>query len=46
VERLVTDVKKAGCEWLHADYEPRLQPFYAGCGFRDTDAGLLWLGVA
>lgn len=42
VERLVSDVKDAGCEWLHVDYEPHLQSFYgASCGFRPTEAGLL-----
>ena len=45
VGRLVFDVKAAGCEWLHVDYEPHLQPFYGGCGFRDTAAGLLRLSV-
>jgi ribosomal protein S18 acetylase RimI-like enzyme len=32
-----------GLEWLHVDYEVRLQAFYSGCGFRKTEAGLLRL---
>lgn len=33
----------AGAGWLHVDYEPHLAGFYARCGFRPTDAGLLEL---
>lgn len=32
-----------GAEWLHVDYEPQLEPFYAGCGFRPSKAGLIRL---
>lgn len=32
-----------GAEWLHVDYEDDLGPFYRGCGFRPTPAGLLYL---
>jgi GNAT superfamily N-acetyltransferase len=28
-------------EWLHVDYEPCLAEFYAKCGFRATEAGLM-----
>jgi hypothetical protein len=28
---------------LHVDYEPHLDGFYRGCGFRPTAAGLLRL---
>jgi GNAT superfamily N-acetyltransferase len=28
---------------LHVDYEPHLADFYRDCGFRPTEAGLLWL---
>lgn len=42
VEHLVSDVRDAGCEWLHVDYKPHLRRFYEeSCGFRGTDAGLL-----
>ena len=36
--RLATrEAKRAGCEWLHVDYEERLVPFYENaCGFRPT----------
>ena len=30
-----------GLEWLHVDYEPHLNPFYRGCGYEETKAGLL-----
>lgn len=35
------EAKKQGIEWLHVDYEPRLQKFYQSCGFRHSGAGLL-----
>jgi ribosomal protein S18 acetylase RimI-like enzyme len=40
--RTVTDeAVKAGCEWVHVDYEPHLADFYENsCGFRPTPAGL------
>ncbi len=41
VQRLVAEVRGAGCEWLHVDYEPGLAPFYRDCGFAPTEAGLL-----
>jgi GNAT superfamily N-acetyltransferase len=34
---------KAGCEWLHVDYDADLAPFYAACGFQSTNAGLIRL---
>ena len=44
VARLVEEVRSAGCEWLHVDYEPHLAAFYQqSCGFRTTAAGLLRL---
>ncbi len=42
VKSLIVEVRAAGCEWLHVDYEPHLDTFYrAACGFRSTDAGIL-----
>jgi ribosomal protein S18 acetylase RimI-like enzyme len=40
--RAVTDAAfKAGCDWVHVDYEPALTGFYENvCGFRPTPAGL------
>lgn len=40
--RMVTDEAfKAGCDWVHVDYEPGLAGFYEdACGFRPTSAGL------
>lgn len=35
--------RDGGAEWLHVDYEEELEPFYRGCGFRPTPAGLLHL---
>jgi GNAT superfamily N-acetyltransferase len=37
----VDEARRAGCEWLHVDFEAHLRPFYLdACGFRPTDAGL------
>jgi GNAT superfamily N-acetyltransferase len=44
VAMAVDQAKQAGCEWMHADFEGRLRPFYFdACGFRPTDAGLIAL---
>lgn len=41
---LVNEVRAAGCEWLHVDYEPHLDAFYReSCGFGRTRAGLVRL---
>lgn len=47
VVRLATEqARGAGCEWLHVDFEERLQEFYLqACGFRPTAAGLIRLRV-
>ena len=35
---------KAGCEWLHVDFDDHLARFYfESCGFRPTQAGLIRL---
>ncbi|GIJ48268.1 N-acetyltransferase [Virgisporangium aliadipatigenens] len=40
----VDEARKAGCEWLHVDFDPHLTDFYLGaCGFTPTDAGLVRL---
>lgn len=43
--RLVRSAAEAaatrGLEWLHVDYDPHLEGFYQGCGFKETKAGLL-----
>src|SRR6266508_204239 len=42
VELAARHAKAAGCEWLHVDFEPDLEPFYSdACGFRPTPAGLI-----
>ncbi|MFF5288240.1 GNAT family N-acetyltransferase [Paractinoplanes globisporus] len=44
VEAAVGETRKAGCEWLHVDFEPHLTGFYRDqCGFRATPAGLIRL---
>ena len=44
VEAAAEEVRAAGCEWLHVDFEPHLEHFYLGkCGFRATGAGLIRL---
>ena len=35
--------RERGAEWLHVDYEPKLDGFYKACGFRPTLAGLMRL---
>ncbi len=38
------EARKAGCEWLHVDFDPEHRKFYLeACGFRATDAGLIEL---
>ena len=40
----VTEARRAGCEWLHVDFEDDLRPFYFdACGFVPTNAGLIEL---
>jgi ribosomal protein S18 acetylase RimI-like enzyme len=43
--RIATEhAKQAGCEWLHVDFENRLEPFYIdACHFRPTTAALIHL---
>lgn len=44
VERAAEIARRSGVEWLHVDFEPALETFYARCGFRPTPAGLIRLG--
>jgi GNAT superfamily N-acetyltransferase len=40
----VTEARRAGCEWLHVDFDEHLRSFYwEACGFVPTDAGLIAL---
>jgi len=40
--KIATDLaRQRGAAWLHVDYEPHLAGFYAQCGFRPTEAGLI-----
>lgn len=41
VQEAILLARDGGAEWLHVDYEEQLDPFYRGCGFRPTPAGLL-----
>lgn len=43
VELAAAEARRRGMEWLHVDYEPHLEPFYRGCGFTPTLAGLIRL---
>jgi GNAT superfamily N-acetyltransferase len=43
VRRAVAEAEGHGVEWVHVDFEPHLQSFYDGCGFRSTAAGLIRL---
>ncbi len=35
--------REGGAEWLHVDYADALEPFYRGCDFVPTPAGLIHL---
>ena len=38
------EVRAAGCQWLHVDFEDHLRSFYFdACGFTPTNAGLIAL---
>ena len=40
VRAVTGEAFKAGCEWVHVDYEPALAAFYENaCGFRPTTPG-------
>lgn len=41
VKHAAEAARQAGIEWLHVDYEPHLAGFYAKCGFKPTEAGLI-----
>lgn len=44
VARATAEVRAAGCEWLHVDFDDHLRSFYfESCGFVPTDAGLIAL---
>lgn len=43
VKRAVSAAKDHYIKWVHVDFEPHLSVFYANCGFRDTEAGLVQL---
>jgi GrpB-like predicted nucleotidyltransferase (UPF0157 family) len=40
VGRAVAEAGRAGCEWVHVDFDPELADLYAACGFTPTTAGL------
>jgi GNAT superfamily N-acetyltransferase len=40
VEEAIEEIRRAGCEWVHVDFEERLAGFYSACGFTPTAAGL------
>ncbi len=46
VREAVEAARNSGVEWVHVDYESPLRSFYAFCGFRPTEAGLLGLAQA
>lgn len=44
IEIVRTECQKAGCEWLHVDFDEGLGKFYfQSCGFTPTTAGLIRL---
>jgi GNAT superfamily N-acetyltransferase len=39
------EARRAGCEWLHVDFDEELNAFYfEACGFVSTSAGVIALG--
>jgi GNAT superfamily N-acetyltransferase len=43
VRHAAREAGDAGAEWLHVDFGPDLERFYAACGFRPSSAGILRL---
>ncbi len=44
IEIVRTECQRAGCEWLHVDFDEALGKFYfQSCGFTPTPAGLICL---
>jgi ribosomal protein S18 acetylase RimI-like enzyme len=44
VSSAVVETRRAGCEWLHVDFDDHLRLFYFdACGFLPTNAGLIRL---
>jgi ribosomal protein S18 acetylase RimI-like enzyme len=41
VRRAAELSRERGAEWLHVDFDPHLEGFYRGCGFKPTGAGLI-----
>jgi GNAT superfamily N-acetyltransferase len=42
LEVVEQESRRAGCEWLHVDFEGELRDFYFGaCGFDPTPAGVI-----
>ena len=38
----VREARRAGCEWLHVDFDDHLRPFYfEACAFTPTNGGLI-----
>ena len=45
IEIVRTECRRAGCEWLHVDFDEDLGKFYfQSCGFTPTTAGVIRLG--
>lgn len=45
VRQAIQEASLRNIKWVHVDFEPHLRGFYAGCGFRPTEAGLVRLDV-
>lgn len=41
IREAVAMARASNCEWLHVDYEPHVESFYAAAGFRPTQAGVI-----
>jgi GNAT superfamily N-acetyltransferase len=45
INRAIEAASEHGAEWLHVDYVPELEEFFARHGFAETKAGVLRLGT-
>jgi GNAT superfamily N-acetyltransferase len=44
IEIVRAECQRAGCEWLHVDFDEHLEKFYfQSCGFTPTSAGIIRL---
>lgn len=45
VRHAIDEARRRGVTWVHVDFEPHLRGFYAQCGFRHSEAGVVNLAA-